>query len=305
MTKTMIDDPRLRRHPLGFLQVAVPPSPEELRTYYADLYFQSEKSSYRKSYSVDEMSWIRMKISQKASMVDTIRQVAEPGTLLDVGCGEGFVLSWFRDSGWTVKGIDHSVAGLQSMNPDLLPNVDVGDLFAILDRHIAGAVRYDVVWLSNVLEHVVDPVVLLQSLRKLINPKGVLVVTVPNDGSAYQESLLAKGDIPERFWIAIPDHLAYFSCESLKRTAEATGWAAREIVADFPIDWFLAHTGSNYVQERSNGPAAHQARIRLDLMLGDNPSDDVNAFYRALAHLGFGRNLTAFLTPSDRGGEKT
>lgn len=183
------------------------------------------------------------------------------------------------------------------MNPDLLPYLETGDLYELLNQRIVEAKRYDLVWLNNVLEHVADPVGLLTSLRQLVSPKGILVVTVPNDGSAYQENLLEHGDIDERFWVAIPDHLAYFTYESLQCTTEATGWVCCEIISDFPIDFFLLHPGSNYVRDSGNGPDAHRARIRMELMLGKHPHDRSTEFYSALARVGLGRNLTAFLLP--------
>lgn len=289
-------DPRLRRHPLGFLQAAEPPSAEELKAFYAGQYFQTEKGNYRRAYSADELAFFELKIAQKADLIAGLRGPG-PGSLLDVGCGEGFVLAWFAKAGWSVRGIDHSVAGLEAMNPHMLANVEIGDMFAQLDRQVALGRRYDLVWLSNVLEHVPDPVALLASLRRLVDAKGTLVVTVPNDGTAYQERLLSDGDIAERFWIAMPDHLAYFTYESLVSVALATGWTAHDVLADFPIDWFLLHPGSNYVRDRAKGPAAHQARVRLELMMGTRPHALVNQYYSALARVGLGRNLTAFLLP--------
>lgn len=289
-------DSRLKYHDYGFLEVADKPTAEELKNYYAQIYYQTEKSSYRKEYSEDERGFFDVKIAQRVSRVQSIRDTKAAGTVLDVGCGEGFALAWFEANGWTVQGIDHSTAGLDEMHPSLLSRVEAGDIFAILDNRIADAKRYDVVWLTNVLEHVIDPVGLLVALRQLVSPGGVLVVTVPNDNSRYQKNLLDHGDIAEPFWIAIPDHLSYFNYKSLAHTADATGWDCRDIIADFPIDIFLLHQGANYVRDRSKGPAAHNARIRMELMLGDFPESDVNAYYSAMARVGLGRNLTAFLT---------
>lgn len=295
------DDSQLRHNKLGFLEVINPPSPEELKTYYAERYYQNEQGNYRKAYSEQELAYINLKVAQKANLVNHLRGNKDPGTFLDVGCGEGFDLAWFSSAGWSVEGIDYSVAGLKNMNPDLIAYVESGDILDILESHIKAGKNYDLIWLKNVLEHVIAPTELLKTLHSLVKPNSLLVVTVPNDGSAYQESLLDSNDIAERFWVSIPDHLSYFTEDSLKQTTEATGWKCREIIADFPIDFFILHPGSNYVRDRSQGHFAHQARIRMELMLGNSYSHEkVNDFYSALANVGLGRNLTAFLAPQKR-----
>lgn len=294
-------DARLKRHDLGFLQVAELPTPDALKSYYAERYYQTEQGNYRASYPPEELAYFAALIARKAALVAATRGTDRPGSMLDVGCGEGFALDWFAKAGWEVEGIDHSIAGVEAMNPQVCGRVEAGDLFRLVEQRIEHGNGYDLVWLNNVLEHVIDPVGLLTSLRRLVTPGGVLVVTVPNDGSGYQEALLESGKITERFWIAIPDHLAYFTHDSLRRVAEATGWICREIVADFPIDMFLLHDGSNYVRDRARGPAAHAARVQLELLLAEQPHALVNDYYAAMARVGLGRDLTAFLTPAESG----
>ena len=172
-----------------------------------------------------------------------------------------------------------------------------------MESRIAAGASHDVVWLGNVLEHVLDPVGLLVSTRNLVKPDGVMVATVPNDGSPFQERLLEGGLIPGRFWIAVPDHISYFTAESLRRTAAHAGWNCLALQADFPIDWFLSHPGSNYVADRGKGPDAHRARIALELQIGRSGPEIANRLYAALAEAGFGRNITAFLRPASQGGQ--
>jgi len=288
-------DARLVRHELGFLQVADIPSAEALQAYYAERYFQTAQGGYEISYSKDELRYFDVLIERKAHAIAEIRGAA-PGTMLDVGCGEGFALAWFARHGWTVEGLDHSRAGLSAMNPEMLPFAHFGDVFGLLEERIRDARSYDLVWMTNVLEHVVDPVGMLNALGALVAPGGILVITVPNDGSRFQEMLLESGHIPERFWIAPPDHLAYFDQTSLRAVAAATGWDCREISADFPIDFFLMHDGSNYVRDPAKGKAAHRARIAMELLLAEQPVAKVNDYHRAMAAVGLGRTLTAVLT---------
>jgi hypothetical protein len=125
----------------------------------------------------------------------------------------------------------------------------------------------------------------------------VLVATVPNDFSEVQLQALDKGHIESSFWIAVPDHLSYFSRDSLMSIGAATGWSCERVMADFPIDWFLYHRGSNYVRDRSVGKAAHYARVELENLVARNPDEAVVNFFAAMADIGMGRDLTAFYRP--------
>jgi len=298
-------DPRLRRHPLGFLEVVDRPTPEELAAYYASVYFQTEQSSYRRDYPPEELYAIGLRISQRASQAQAFLGHDRARRLLDVGCGEGFVLAEFSRRGWEVEGIDFSVAGVEAMNPDMADRVEQGDLFELLEARIGLGHTHDLVWLGNVLEHVLDPIALLTALRRLVAPGGLLVAIVPNDGSAYQEMLFESGAIDRRFWIAIPDHMSYFTADTLRATAQATGWDTLEILGDFPIDLYLAHPGSNYVADPRLGRDAHAARLRLEALIGTAGAEAANRFYSALADVGLGRNLTAFLRPVAEQGDQS
>ena len=77
------------------------------------------------------------------------------------------------------------------------------------------------------------------------------------------------------------------SYESLHSIAKHTGWSCEEIVADFPIDLYLLHSESNYVVDKSCGPAAHRARIQTDLLLSDRNIDDI--LEGPICHSGFKR----------------
>jgi 2-polyprenyl-3-methyl-5-hydroxy-6-metoxy-1,4-benzoquinol methylase len=279
--------------------VADLPTQEELSAYYQNLYYQTERSSsYAASYPPAEIEYKKLKLSQQSYIVDGLRQCRGPGSLLDVGCGEGFALAWYSQSGWTVAGLDFSSAGLRAMNPELADRLETGDLFTNLSERIERGQRYDLVYLNNVLEHVLDPVGLLTKLRKLVSADGVLVVTVPNDDTHYHDTLIEEVLVPGPFWIVVPDHISYFNSNTLRQTAESTGWSVQTVVGDFPIDLFLQHGGANYVRSRSKGPEAHQARIRTERVISERGVEAVNGFYEALANVGLGRNLTAFMVPA-------
>lgn len=286
-------DKRLIRHPLGFLTVVSKPTPNELRDYYANKYYQQARGSYAIEYSAEERAYFRNKLAQRNSVLH--RVAPHSRTMLDVGCGEGFSLSYFREQGWCVKGFDFSEAGVDAQNPGCRDALVVGDIFELLEKEISAGFKYDVVWLQNVLEHVLDPVALLVSLKALLSPDGVAVVTVPNDFSSVQREALSLGHIKQEFWVALPDHLSYFDHVSLPATARGTGWDCVELLGDFPIDWFLFHGGSNYVLDKAAGKSAHRARVQLENLIHNQPMDLVVKFWSNAGRLGIGRDITAFL----------
>lgn len=286
----------LIQHSLGFFTVADRPSVDELKEFYASKYYQEAKGAYSIKYSDEELNYFAAKLEQRHGALR--KMCPDACKMLDVGCGEGFALSYFRRNGWQVKGFDFSSAGLKAQNPDCQDVLFTGDLFELIDSEIQSAQKYDVVWLQNVLEHVLEPVDLLISLNSLVADGGVAVVTVPNDFSATQLKALKAGHIDQEFWVSVPDHISYFDHVSLKKISEATGWKCAEIYGDFPIDWFLFNTESKYIQDKSRGKAAHLARVQLENLFHRIGVPEILAFWSAAGKVGIGRNITAFLKKS-------
>jgi 2-polyprenyl-3-methyl-5-hydroxy-6-metoxy-1,4-benzoquinol methylase len=292
-----MNDSRLKKHPLGYWEILNKPTKNELQDYYAKKYYQEGNGSYEVEYSKEELVYFNVKLEQRWGVLQKyLAPSQQQMRFLDVGCGEGYALAFFRKLGWIVKGFDFSSAGVQSKNPSSLDALVTGDIFQLLEEEIISNKTYEVIWLQNVLEHVLDPINLLKSLQKLVAPDGFLVVTVPNDFSITQQAALSLAHIDTPFWVAPPDHLTYFDQSSLKNIANATNWKCVELLGDFPIDWFLFHPESNYVRNRMVGKAAHNARVAIENMIHGNPLQDVINFWSSAAKLGLGRDITAFLS---------
>ncbi|UCV10584.1 class I SAM-dependent methyltransferase [Dechloromonas denitrificans] len=295
-------DTRLRKHPLGYWEIANKPDRLELQKYYAEKYYQEGQGSYELAYGDDELCYFQAKLEQRwAVLQQHLSQKKGKKSLLDVGCGEGYALAFFRAHGWVVRGLDFSSAGVESKNPDCQDALLTGDIFNMLTAEIDAGHTYDVVWLQNVLEHVIDPIDLLRSLRTLVSPGGLAVVTVPNDCSITQLAALECQHVENAFWVAPPDHLTYFDRDSLMNTADQTGWKNIEMLSDFPVDWFLFHPASNYVRNKGAGKAAHMARVQIENFIHKQPLEDVVSFWSAAAKLGLGRDITVFLRPTGLG----
>ncbi len=282
----------IARNRHGFYQVAEPPSEEELAAYYAGRYFQQE-GVYRHHYDPAELQHLHDKLVLKEALLQPFLRSDAPPSLLDVGCGEGFTLPFFADRGWEVLGTDHSDFALRQHHPAYLDRFLPGGFLDVLERLQAGERRFDVIWLDNVLEHVRDPLRLLQACARVARPGGLLLVDVPNDFSRLQTEAVAAGLAPDRFWVAVPDHLSYFNAAGLQSLAQEAGWEHRRTVSDFPIDFNLLNPAANYVQDRARGPAAHRQRQALDRLFVSISAAKTLHLYEALADMGLGRSINA------------
>ena len=275
----------------GWRRVTPSPSAEDLKAFYAGEYFQASHGTYAQAYSQTEVEH-RGLLAQL--MLAAIAQGGGKtgGTLLEIGCGEGWFLSAADAAGYAVRGLDFSEAGLTRFHPRFLDRAQFGDAFASLDGLIAGGAQVDVCVMEHVLEHVVDPEALLARLPRLLSPGGVLAITVPNDFSALQLAARAQGVIDRDFWVAPPQHLNYFNAANLPALLARMGFAVKVGFASFPIDWFLMHPGSNYVADPSAGKAAHRARLAIDLVLAEQGMEAYLGLAKALFACGAGRSLT-------------
>ena len=296
------DTLRLNEH--GFYEIKQKPTPAELRDYYARRYYQENLTTYQAAYPPEELEHIEGRLRLCYWLVNELREtgaVAPPpvGTFLDVGCGEGWALAYFQRQGWDVTGLDFSSFSLDKFNPTLRDKLRTGDVYEGLGELVAAQRQFDVLWLDNVLEHVLEPAALLRHCRALVKPNGVLMVDVPNDFSPVQQHALHQGYIDQPFWVVLPDHLSYFSQASLRNLAVATGWHPAKVIGDHPIELNLLNPATNYVRDRQTGPSAHRIRLEQDnFLLRTAPLPAVAAYYEGLAGVGLGRSIIAFLQPA-------
>jgi SAM-dependent methyltransferase len=109
-----------------------------------------------------------------AGYLNEITRIRPGGTLLDAGCAFGRFLQDARRQ-FTCEGVDISAYALQGAR-ERVPDVP-------LHHHAIQTFRpgrtYDVVTAFDMLEHVPDLDVAIDSLRRLLAPSGVLALAVP------------------------------------------------------------------------------------------------------------------------------
>ncbi len=290
----------VRKNKFGYFELKHKPNPKELEQYYIDKYYEQSRGNYRQSYSKDEIIFFKNKLDDKYL---TIKELLGPMrrekfSFLDIGCGEGWALDYFRKKGFAVTGLDYSSSGTKTHNKRCLPFIRKGDIYEQIPSLIKEKQKFDVIFMEHTLEHVLNPFQLLGDCKKLLHNQGVIVVVVPNDFSILQLYLYKHGYVKSPFWIVIPDHISYFNKTGLEALVQAAGLRPERFTADFPVDINLLNKDTNYVIDKAKGKSCHQARVELENLVHKTSPKKVNKFYEALADMGLGRNLICFATHS-------
>lgn len=155
--------------------------------------------------------------------------------LLDVGSGLAVFPFRMKEAGWRCTALDpdpraaahaREVAGVEAV---------AGDFLSIPGGQLG---RFDVVTFNKVLEHVLDPVPLLEKAARHLAPRGFIYVEVP-DG----EAAAAEGPGREEFFIEHHHVFSPASVEKLARHASLVPLAVerlREPSSKFTLRAFLS-----------------------------------------------------------------
>ena len=216
----------------GYYELKEKPTPDELEKYYAEQYYQGVAPSYQLNYTPDEIRYIYNKIERKHLLIlKLFRESVKKAKFIDIGCGEGWALQFYRQKSWDVVGLDYSEFGCKAHNPDCMKFVRVGDIFNNLKILVQEGIKFDYINMDNIFEHVLDPLQLLIDLQKIVASNGVLVIEVPNDFSVIQKYLYKNQYISKPFWIAVPDHISYFNKDGLIALCNEAEWQCKYLMA--------------------------------------------------------------------------
>lgn len=164
----------------------------------------------------------------------------ESAQVLEVGCGAGNVLAQVRSK--VRHGVDLSRFILRKAQNRLGASATV--LCSTAEYLPYQDAQFDCVYCTEVIEHTIDPQVVIKEMLRVLKPRGVLIVTVPNEGlidrlKGVIESLglyrlfFSSGEFSSpksNEW-----HLHNFDKEMLVQVM-GTGWERRRID---PIPLFL------------------------------------------------------------------
>lgn len=173
------------------------------------------------------------------------------GRVLDVGCSVGTFLEAAAAAGWDGVGVEPNPAAAACARARGL-EVHVG----FFDAAMAGRVgAFDVVHLSDVIEHVFDPVGFLRLAASVAAPGGLVVATTPDFDTVSSRLLQRKP----------AEHVVHFRRRSLAEAATRAGLdiaAVTRVSRDRSVD---------ALQHSTTFGAAGRAALRLITRAGAAP----------------------------------
>lgn len=260
------------------------PTPEALsalyqQSYYTDVYplaaeiSESEIESSRRD--------CRKRLDDLESRIPVGRR-----KLLDVGAGNFGFLYVARERGWDVVGIEPSEQGKSRAQALNIPFI----YGTFSPEAIAGRGPFDLIHLNCVLEHLLDPITLVQASYESLAPGGILSVCVPNDFNPLQHAFVESQDA-NPWWVSPLQHINYFNTKTLPRMLESMGFEIEDSEVTFPIEFFLLF-GDDYVNNPSLGSDCHQKISRFEEnMKKTGQAELLKQMYASFEQLGIGRRL--------------
>lgn len=168
------------------------------------------------------------------------------GRLLDIGCNEGQGLQIYKQNGFMAEGLElNERAASEARKKGFRVFTDCLEAFQPEQS-------YDVVVLSHVLEHSLNPREMLTHVARILKPGGQVWISCPNIESWQR-------DVFGRYWINwhVPFHITFFSAATLKCLLNDSGfevikakyatpslWVAQSVIASL----FAKKGRKNYAQ---------------------------------------------------------
>jgi SAM-dependent methyltransferase len=254
---------------------------EQLRKFYQSEFYESERPDYFERMEADREWWML-----RYHYYYELLEANVPGRrLLDIGSGPGYFLDAGRERGWQVMGFEPSRAAADYARGRGLTVVN--DFFSAAKAKEHGL--FDVISMSMVLEHVRDPIDLIEEARRLLVPGGLLFVASPNDFNPLQMVLWKKMGF-QPWWVNPKHHLNYFDTGSAKSFLAARRFQVLHLETSYPLENFLM-AGRNYVGNPALGRECHNERKALESALFRHDKPLIQALAASWAAQGIGREF--------------
>ena len=189
---------------------------------YRKMYGMDQESGSYDSYFLSQSSYAEKILAISQSFLKPESWVCE------VGCGGGGALKVFQDNGYNVAGCDYDSVVMEMGKQRGVKNLYYGSLDAIESG--LSPIKFDLIYLHHVFEHLNDPVAFLENCQKYLSPSGKIIIVVPDlrriDQFGHPSAI---GNLLMYLHIA---HKYNFSYEGIQRLCKRAGYSATKLHPD-------------------------------------------------------------------------
>ncbi len=228
----------------GYLRVDPIPKKQEVDKYYAEEFYAAHKKFNDSEIDVqlEQKDFFNSKWAAVYKRCLKYFKDIKGKSLFDIGFGYAQALLYLRDQGLDVSGLEPAPEGVEYARKNGLRVFKSG----IEDLSCVGSRRFDIVTSFNVLEHLRFPADMLIKIKgSLLKKDGLLVVDVANEFNDLQTVANSEFGLKE-WWLCPPNHINYFSVDSISRLISQCGYKVLWREASFPLEIFLL-MGDAYV----------------------------------------------------------
>jgi len=183
---------------------------ELLEKYYKNDYWISDfkKPTSKIRIFLNKFSWLKFEHLRAHSQFSYLENFK--GDVLDVGAGLGATSILFANRGYKVTAIEPDLKNIKKLKTFSNITVYQSNL-----ENLQLEKKFDIVILSHVLEHVLDVMKFLTSLRKLLSNRGILFIEVPDCSNSHNlnHSIMQS------------PHLSHFTKKSLDILVRKAGFS--------------------------------------------------------------------------------
>lgn len=182
-----------------------PPDSSTLARYYDESYYGRGEGKFLAPVEVIVRAFRLLRAK-------SVHKYMPTGRILDVGCGRGMMLSYFKKWGYEVDGVELDTLAASRAQKNIGQRV-----FHKIEDISRGPFEAVTFWHS--LEHMPDPGRTLKIVYDLLSPEGILIIAAPNMASL--QSRMAG-----HFWLHLdlPRHLVHFHMDHLAHYMETQGY---------------------------------------------------------------------------------
>lgn len=217
------------------------PNAGRLEQLYSEAYFTggNDGECALPGSQVDYAVCAGLRMAKFGSTVRLLRRyIPPPAELLDVGAATGEFLDLARASGYRVAGVELSSFAAAKARGNYGLDIFTG----ALDEFVAPRL-FEIVHLSHVLEHLVDPNRSVDQLASLLSPEGFIYVEVPFQWNLAERARFLFGH-RQQFTVLSVHHRSFFRPNTLRSLFGRHGFSCRHLTIRPPYRYpitTLAH----------------------------------------------------------------